>query len=319
MSLQNCPHCASAALVYPDGDMEGYRVMCSGDKDLQNQCPSGVFGYPTQLEADDAWNKRCGAVPASDTLVEALTWLEEHLANPNVDMSSKLAHLSSACRAAGIPVKSSPSPISAPVEEIKVTQYTVVAYRWGNTNSHRYLVGATQNLARAIEIANTEADFRGGKYGVSVYAWSSEDKYERVHYAPSLYGEDQPKENHRIEMFQSIGHCAHALAVNGTVFMTDPNDHDKKNQTLKFFEVEVPAWLDHIVRNAETQAFWGSRSLSDIRQRQKDGLPAMTEEEQKAWFESIDQAAKTHVNAIFDRRDALLKKYKKRKPQQRKR
>lgn len=53
---------------YPDGDMEGYSVMCSGDRftlfgGSRRDCPMNTFGYSSQEEADSAWNRR---TPASE-------------------------------------------------------------------------------------------------------------------------------------------------------------------------------------------------------------------------------------------------------------
>lgn len=47
--------------------------------------------------------------------------------------------------------------------------YVVIAYRWNNDENHSYLVGAVPDKKTAIDIAEKEADDRGGKYGVRVY------------------------------------------------------------------------------------------------------------------------------------------------------
>ena len=56
--LDRCPHCGSTASFYPDGDMEGHSVICSGDNDQRNNCPNRAFGYDSQEEARLAWNTR---------------------------------------------------------------------------------------------------------------------------------------------------------------------------------------------------------------------------------------------------------------------
>jgi len=66
--LKPCPFCGSSAERYPDGDMEGYSVMCSGDRFRlfggdRHDCPMHTFGYSSQEEADMAWNRR---TPASE-------------------------------------------------------------------------------------------------------------------------------------------------------------------------------------------------------------------------------------------------------------
>jgi hypothetical protein len=64
--LKGCPFCGAKAMRYPDGDMEGYSVMCSGKMDgpilfntnTRDTCPMGTFGYLSQEDADSAWNNR---------------------------------------------------------------------------------------------------------------------------------------------------------------------------------------------------------------------------------------------------------------------
>lgn len=60
--LKRCPYCGADGERYPDGDMEGYSVMCSGQHALfgatYKECPSGTFGYASQEDADTAWNTR---------------------------------------------------------------------------------------------------------------------------------------------------------------------------------------------------------------------------------------------------------------------
>lgn len=53
--LLPCPFCGSPAEHYPDGDMEGYSVMC-GHKN--GDCDSWVFGFSTPEEAEKSWNTR---------------------------------------------------------------------------------------------------------------------------------------------------------------------------------------------------------------------------------------------------------------------
>ena len=62
MELKPCPFCGSPAEEYPDGDMEGYSVMCSGKFSLfdgeKSDCPLSTFGYKTQEASIEAWNRR---------------------------------------------------------------------------------------------------------------------------------------------------------------------------------------------------------------------------------------------------------------------
>lgn len=61
--LLPCPFCGSPAEEYPDGDMEGYSVMCSGKNKLviNDQvvpCPQYTFGYVMRETSIQAWNMR---------------------------------------------------------------------------------------------------------------------------------------------------------------------------------------------------------------------------------------------------------------------
>lgn len=60
--LKPCPFCGSPAFEYPDGDMEGHSIMCSGKHALFNgsedRCPMNTFGYDSQEASIKAWNRR---------------------------------------------------------------------------------------------------------------------------------------------------------------------------------------------------------------------------------------------------------------------
>ena len=47
--------------------------------------------------------------------------------------------------------------------------FVVQAQRWGDNNSHAYVVGASTHLKTAKRIAKDECDYRGGKYAGVVY------------------------------------------------------------------------------------------------------------------------------------------------------
>lgn len=68
VSLLPCPFCGSPAEHYPDGDMEGYIIMC-GNKN--GDCNLQAFGFTTPEEAEKAWNTRAallqGGQPVSQT------------------------------------------------------------------------------------------------------------------------------------------------------------------------------------------------------------------------------------------------------------
>jgi len=92
--------------------------------------------------------------------------------------------------------------------------YVVMAYRWGSTNDHSYIVCVTADREKAVRMADNEPEWRGGKYGAAVHEddEATNDNLERmalppvVHYAPSLFGETEPRHNHRIDAIEAMGH-----------------------------------------------------------------------------------------------------------------
>jgi hypothetical protein len=68
-----CPFCGSPAEPYPDGDMEGYSLMCTGDGALfgggKSCCPMTTFGYATHDEAVAAWNQRASIAPSARSVL----------------------------------------------------------------------------------------------------------------------------------------------------------------------------------------------------------------------------------------------------------
>lgn len=75
--LLPCPFCGSPAEHYPDGDMEGYIIMC-GNKN--GDCNLQAFGFTTPEEAEKAWNTRAamlqGGQPVSNHDELALYYLQ---------------------------------------------------------------------------------------------------------------------------------------------------------------------------------------------------------------------------------------------------
>lgn len=51
------------------------------------------------------------------------------------------------------------------------TTYTVHAYRYGNRELHSYLVGVYSKKQKALQAAEEEEDWRGGKYRCEVREW----------------------------------------------------------------------------------------------------------------------------------------------------
>ncbi|EHN1106074.1 Lar family restriction alleviation protein [Salmonella enterica] len=75
--LLPCPFCGSPAEHYPDGDMEGYIIMC-GNKN--GDCNLQAFGFTTPQEAEKAWNTRAallqGGQPVSNhDELQVIGWL----------------------------------------------------------------------------------------------------------------------------------------------------------------------------------------------------------------------------------------------------
>lgn len=87
--IKPCPFCGSPAFEYPDGDMEGYSIMCSGKHALFNgsedRCPMNTFGYDSQEASIKAWNRRAalaatqaGWVSVNDRLPTSSVWVLAH-------------------------------------------------------------------------------------------------------------------------------------------------------------------------------------------------------------------------------------------------
>lgn len=55
---------------------------------------------------------------------------------------------------------------------MKPTVYTVHAYRWGDRECHSYSVGVYSKKHAALKAAQTESDYRGGKYECEVLEWT---------------------------------------------------------------------------------------------------------------------------------------------------
>lgn len=49
--------------------------------------------------------------------------------------------------------------------------YVVTMYRWGDTESHSYVLGVWSNQELALLHGNLESNFRGGKYDPKVTEW----------------------------------------------------------------------------------------------------------------------------------------------------
>lgn len=64
---------------------------------------------------------------------------------------------------------------------MKPTIYTVHAYRWGDRECHSYSVGVYSKKCAALKAAETESDYRGGKYKCEVLEWTLDSGTEGGH------------------------------------------------------------------------------------------------------------------------------------------
>ncbi|MRW85373.1 hypothetical protein GJ698_14905 [Pseudoduganella sp. FT26W] len=71
--LKPCPFCGSPAEHYPDGEMEGYDVMCSS---TTSDCKFNVFGSRTPAQAEALWNRRAAPGVASATALDSESLLK---------------------------------------------------------------------------------------------------------------------------------------------------------------------------------------------------------------------------------------------------
>ena len=61
---------------------------------------------------------------------------------------------------------------------MKPTYYTVHAYRWGDREMHSYSVGLYSKKHAALKAAESEEEWRGGKYECEVIEWIPDGKNE---------------------------------------------------------------------------------------------------------------------------------------------
>lgn len=98
-----------------------------------------------------------------------------------------------------------------------------------------------------MELAKSEADGRGGKYGCVVWEFAEpEQERKQIAYFPSALDEDRLHHNYRIDMFKSLGH-RFAEFAEGVVYL--PDDHPElktkdgtPTQVMKPHKVDAPQW-----------------------------------------------------------------------------
>lgn len=64
--------------------------------------------------------------------------------------------------------------------------YTVRACRWGDSETHSYIVGVYTKKHKAQEAAKTEAEYRGGKYECEILEWNPNEGCEGKEYTPKI-------------------------------------------------------------------------------------------------------------------------------------
>jgi len=123
--------------------------------------------------------------------------------------------------------------------------WIATAYRWGWSNNHHYIVYAGDDYDRAMELAEEEANDRGGKYGVVVRSYTED--YSRVFgYFPSSYGEKLPYHNYRLDYISRLGHMLED-------YLRDNPDHElvqKANDQKAFYDALQKA-IDELPENTD--------------------------------------------------------------------
>lgn len=135
--------------------------------------------------------------------------------------------------------------------------FLAMAYRWGDTNGHHYVIYCGTDEQKAVACAQAECDDRGGKYGCIVWGYKdagAEQEVRKVAYFPSMRDEGKgPQHNYRIDMFQTLGHAFHDFAQ-GTIYLPeespDLKNKDGKPMTIsKPHKVTPPQWvIDKVAR-----------------------------------------------------------------------
>lgn len=65
--------------------------------------------------------------------------------------------------------------------------YTVRACRWGDTETHSYIVGVYSTEELALKAADEEENWRGGKYQCEVLKWALNDGSEgQLNFRPQV-------------------------------------------------------------------------------------------------------------------------------------
>lgn len=87
--------------------------------------------------------------------------------------------------------------------------YVVIAYRWGHLNEYQYIVYAGPDKTAAMDAAQHEPMYRGGKYGCTVFEMVVDTAggyiQKPINHVSSMMGEPRACRNTRREFFEEIG------------------------------------------------------------------------------------------------------------------
>jgi len=64
--------------------------------------------------------------------------------------------------------------------------YTVRACRWGDPETHSYIVGVYTTLSKATVASEVERNHRGGKYECEILEWTPDEGTEHQVYHPNV-------------------------------------------------------------------------------------------------------------------------------------
>lgn len=127
--------------------------------------------------------------------------------------------------------------------------YVSIAYRWGESNNHHYILGAGDDLPRLQEQAENEVQNRGGKYSVVIYKVDppndeGEQHYDQVAFyePPYLPTYGEPHIDHKREAAESLGYRVMEAYADGKAWLPNPDPNSDPN-TLTRLDVALPEWL----------------------------------------------------------------------------
>lgn len=130
--------------------------------------------------------------------------------------------------------------------------FLAMAYRWGYTNNHHYIIYCGMDEQKAVACAQAECNDRGGKYGCVVWGYKDagpEQEVRKVAYFRSMAETEAkgPQHNYRLDMFQTLGHAFYDFAQ-GTIYLPEDDTTlkdrgGKPMKVLKPHKVDPPQWV----------------------------------------------------------------------------